>query len=338
MKALVTGATGFVGSHLVRRLIADGWRVVATKRRRSSLEHLPASQIDFVEWDVSSEPSEELEKALAEVDIVFHLAGVIKSLNKDDFYRINFEGTRLLYGMASKHGNIKRFVFFSSQAAAGPSPTVEGIDESAPCKPVCHYGRSKMLAEIFLAAKEACPFTIIRPPVVFGEKDPATGELFRAVAKGWRFRIAGFLKAISLVYVEDLVEGVISAATAEIAKGRTYFFCYDEPVSLDGFFDLIEDAFDGMADGKKRLVRRLTVTAAEVKFFAALAHLFGSVFGFVPSLNLYKLPHFAQRFWTIRCDRAKRELNFKPSFSIAESIRRTLQSYLDFKKRTNSSL
>jgi hypothetical protein len=79
---------------------------------------------------------------------------------------------------------------------------------------------------------------------VFGPQDPETGEIFHSAVRGWRLHIAGNLKAISLVYVKDLVEGVVRAATADIAKGKTYFFCYDEPVSLEGFFDLIENAFD----------------------------------------------------------------------------------------------
>jgi len=333
MRALVTGATGFVGSHLAKRLIKDGWEVLATKRQKSTLTRLAASQVKFVEWDILSEPTKELKEALAEVDVVFHLAGLIKALNKNDFYRVNFEGTKKLYEVVSKHKNIKRFILFSSQAAVGPSPSLDGIDESHPPHPTCHYGKSKLLAENFIKERQTCPFTIIRPPVVFGPQDPETGEIFHSAVRGWRLHIAGNLKAISLVYVKDLVEGVVRAATADIAKGKTYFFCYDEPVSLEGFFDLIENAFDEMSNRKKRPARRLTLTTTEVGFFAIVLHLLGSILGFVPSLNIHKLPHFKQRFWVIRCERAKKELNFKPSLSIVEAVRQTLESYLKTETR-----
>lgn len=319
MKALVTGATGFIGSHLVRRLVAGGWDVTVTKRKTSSLKLLEGLDLHFVEWDIRREPTSELLNALGNVDVVFHIAGLIKTLDESDFYEVNFEGTRRLFDAASEQPNISRFVYFSSQAAAGPSPTPNGIDETDRPHPVCHYGRSKLLAEEYIKRKGCVPFVIIRPPTVFGENDPETGVLFGSAVKGWRFHITGRLLAVSVVYVDDLVEGVIRAATAPIAENRTYFFSYERAVSMDEFYA-------AMGKVLRRRLRCISVGVTQLRAVATLAHFLGRLLGFTPSLNIHKIPHFTQRYWVIRSERARKELGFRPSVSFEEAVERTLRS------------
>lgn len=317
MRALVTGATGFIGSHLVRRLVGEGWEVIVTRRRTSSLRLLEGLDLAFVEWDIRRDPNAELLRVLESVDVVFHIAGLIKSLHKRDFYGVNFDGTRRIFDAASECSGVGRFVYFSSQAAAGPSPTPNGIDETDTPHPVCHYGRSKLLAEEHIKRKGGVPFVIVRPPLVFGENDPETGVLFKSASRGWRFHITGRLLAVSVVYVDDLVEGVFRAATAPIAENRTYFFSYERAVSMDEFYAV-------MGRAMRRRLRCVSVGETQLRAIATVAHLLGRFLRFTPSLNLHKVPHFTQRYWVVRSERARKELGFRPSVPFEDAVARTL--------------
>lgn len=319
MRALVTGATGFIGSHLLRRLLSEGWEVTATKRKSSSLKLLEGVDVGFVEWDIRSPPDGEVRRVLSGVDVVFHLAGLIKTLCSKKFYEVNLEGTRRIYDVVSEHRNIRRFIYFSSQAAAGPSPTPYGIDETDAPHPVCHYGRSKLLAEQYIKGKATVPFVIVRPPFVFGANDPETGTIFKSAVKGWKLHITGRLLAVSMVYVDDLLDGVLRAATASIAENRTYFFSYERPISMDEFYTMMERVL-----GKK--LRCVTLTELELSLIAMAGHSMGMLFGFIPSFNLHKLPHLRQCYWVIRSERARKELGFRTSTTIEEAVERTIRS------------
>jgi dihydroflavonol-4-reductase len=218
---LVTGATGFIGSHLVDKLCASGMAVRAMVRRIDRDWPCPTAQCDLL-------AGAGLEDALEGVDTVIHLAGATKALSSEGYYRANVEATAAL-ARALRHRAVG-LVHVSSLAAAGPSPDGAPVDEDAPPHPVSQYGRSKLEGE--RVAREIKPDTVIvRPPVVYGPGDRGVFRILKSVSRGWMLEIGGGDRWFSAVYVSDLVDGLIQAATHAAARGRTYFLAHPKPNS-----------------------------------------------------------------------------------------------------------
>ena len=159
MNALVTGATGFIGRRLVRNLTRRGDKVTCLIRSSSNTASLRTFPVQFVIGELGDPAS--LIRAVADKDYIFHLAGVIQAVHEQTFEAINTEGTRnLVSACLQSSPGIKRFVFVSSIAAAGPNQTEKPVSESQEARPVSAYGRSKIAAErIVLEAGTEMPAT-----------------------------------------------------------------------------------------------------------------------------------------------------------------------------------
>ncbi len=206
---LVTGGTGFIGSHLVERLAAQRRAVRCLVRPSSNLRDFPAG-IELAQGDLESGAG--LADALHAVDTVIHLAGVTKARSPADYDRGNAAATAQLVGAAASSG-IHRFVHVSSLAAAGPSSSNGPLSEEDAPRPVSHYGRSKLAGEQFVRQSPlADRAVIVRPPVVYGPRDRDVYQMIRTVAGGWMLQIGSVRRYFSLVYVGDLVDGLIAAA------------------------------------------------------------------------------------------------------------------------------
>jgi dihydroflavonol-4-reductase len=208
VKALVTGANGFVGAHLVEALRGRGHSVRALVRKTSDLTHLPKDGLELAYGDVTDASS--LPAAMDGVDVVFHVAGITKSWTAAEFERINVGGTVNVMSAAAERAPPPHVVFVSSIAAAGPCGSDKPLEEGDACKPVSRYGESKALAEQKvreLAAK--VPVSIVRPPMVFGPRDRDVFELFKMAAGGLVLQ-AGFApRRFSMVDVRDLAVGLV---------------------------------------------------------------------------------------------------------------------------------
>ena len=211
MTTLVTGASGFIGSHLVEALLARGARVRVLLRKSSSREWLSGLQIESVIGDLFSPAP--LREAVRDVDYIYHSAGVTKARTPAEYFKGNTLGTKnLLAAVREINPGLKRFVQISSQAAVGPSPSSTPIDETVVAHPITNYGRSKWAAEEECHAQaSAFPITIVRPPVVFGPRDKDVFEFFRTVSRGLQPMVGFSDKQVSMVHVADLVRGFILA-------------------------------------------------------------------------------------------------------------------------------
>lgn len=220
---LVTGGSGFIGSHLLDRLAAERLPVRALVRRAAPL----AVGVESVRGDLAS--GEGLAEAVRGAEIVIHLAGATKALTAEGYYSGNVRATENLVRAAAAAGPI-RFVYVSSLAACGPSPEGCAIDEEHEPRPISHYGKSKLEAERLV--RGTFPDAIVvRPPVVYGPRDTGVLPLLKSVSSGIILEIAGGERWISMIYVQDLIEGLITAAHSPHAAGRTYFMSHPNPVS-----------------------------------------------------------------------------------------------------------
>ena len=214
-QAMITGATGFIGSHLVEALVEGGADVTCLHRAASDTSMLRQLSARCIQADVTDPAA--LSAAVRGVEVVFHVAGATHALRASDYHRVNAEGTRSLLAACAAMESPPVVVVVSSIAAAGPAAT-RPLVESDPARPVSHYGRSKRAAE--LAAHtfaDRLPITVVRPAIVFGPRDSALLSIFRPIRRfgvhlvpGWR------ASQVSLVHVTDLCAAMLAAA----ARGR----------------------------------------------------------------------------------------------------------------------
>ena len=230
MKVLLTGASGFVGSHILDSLCSRGIQVVAPLRRNSDRSFLDATNPLMEVREGSISDPDILPSLMKGVTHVIHCAGATKARKVKDFYTINQMVTRHLVQAANAQGNIARFLLISSLAAAGPGTPQKPARESDPPSPVSHYGRSKLAAEEEVRTLCRFPFTIIRPPAVYGPRDRGFLPLFAAVRKHLR-PCPSESQQLSLVHVKDLAEAAVHSLNHPAAVGKTYFAAGSEIVS-----------------------------------------------------------------------------------------------------------
>jgi len=235
MKILLTGANGFVGSHILDRLLAQNLPVAVLLRPRSDRRFI-AEQLARVEVRPGAlDQPASLDPALADVTHVIHCAGATKALDADGFFAVNQLGTRHLVAAVNRcGGQIQRFIHLSSLAAAGPATSAKPRRETDAPLPVSDYGRSKLAAEREVSEGCRADWTILRPPAVYGPRDGEFLRLFRAVRAHLRPSFGGGRQELSLVYVEDLAAAIVAAVRHPNAAGETFFVAPAEVVTAAG--------------------------------------------------------------------------------------------------------
>ncbi len=224
MNVLVTGATGFVGSHLVEALCRRGDQVTALARSAAKAAALAPLGVRVVPGDLGDTAS--LDRAVAGQDIIYHVAGLVAARDEAEFLRANRDGTASLLASASRAGSA-RFVLVSSMAAGGPSQPGRPLTGTESPHPVTAYGRSKLAAEVAVTAG-ALPWVIVRPPTVYGPRDREVLKVFRMVRLGVAPVFGDGSQQLSAVHGGDLAGALVAAATAPSAAGKIYYACHPE--------------------------------------------------------------------------------------------------------------
>jgi nucleoside-diphosphate-sugar epimerase len=230
MKAFVTGGTGFVGSHLVTALLGRGDEVVVLARDLQKVERVfPAeARPQVVKGTLDDRAA--LASGMADADLVFHVAGVTAAPSRKEFFRANAEATRLVAEVATEVApRLQRFVYVSSQAASGPSRRGVALTESADPRPLTAYGASKLAGERALQDLKL-PWTVVRPPTVYGPRDLELLRLFRLVRFGLAPVFGDGSQQLSLIYAVDLAAALLRAAASPRA-GCTYFAAHTQVVT-----------------------------------------------------------------------------------------------------------
>jgi dihydroflavonol-4-reductase len=254
VKALVTGATGFVGSHLVERLLREGVEVACLVRPTSSLAHLEG--LDVERRVATLEDPEALERAVEGAELVFHCAGLTRARSLPAYAAANVAGTqRLLHAVAQQGRTLRRFVYVSSLAAVGPCPSDEPFDERTVCLPRDAYGATKLAAErAVLAELKWLPGVVVRPPAVYGPRDRNFLPLFRMAR---RFGLAPVIgspaKQLTLVHAADLADCLWRAATVDAAEGQAYF--------VGSGTHTWSEVLDALAEALGKRLRRMPIPA-----------------------------------------------------------------------------
>jgi nucleoside-diphosphate-sugar epimerase len=243
MKVLLTGANGFVGSHLLDQLVTRG-TPTAVLLRPGADRRLVEAQLPHAEVRLGSitEPAT-LAPALREITHVIHCAGRTKAHRVADFYHTNELGTRHLVEAVNRASPaVQRLVLVSSLAAAGPATVAAPSREADPPNPVSDYGRSKLAGERVVQGESRAPWVILRPPAVYGPRDSDFLQLFKAVRAHVLPRFGGGRQPLSLVQVEDLAAATRVALEHPAAVGRIFNVAADERVTVAGLGRIIAEA------------------------------------------------------------------------------------------------
>jgi len=323
---LVTGATGFIGSHLVRELIRlkeknnTSEDIVCLVRKTSELESIDGLKIKLVIGDLRDKNS--LIPAVKGAKYIYHLGAELHTICRQRFLDTNVNGTRNLLEIAKEHSQetLKRFLFVSSQAAAGPATDENPIDETqAPIVPaVSWYGESKMEAE---KVKEEfandIPITTVRPSTVYGERDPGMKQVFNAVASHIHPK-TGFKKRFTgMIYAPDLVKGMIAAATNPKTIGETYFLTNPSNYTV---IEMVKIMAKGIG-------KPWGITIPIPIFFFRIIALFSEWFYLLsrkkPLPSRDKVRDLAQVYWLCTPQKAKKDFDWEAQTPLAEGLGKT---------------
>ena len=322
MNVLVTGATGFVGSHVVDILLERGYDVSYIARSTSNLRWLEGKKARRVDGSLSDMAS--LRSAVGDADVVIHVAGMIAAKSEADFLRGNRDATQhLIDAVDAYRPSLQRFTHISSLAVAGPASGLEQpVTETDTCKPITAYGRTKKLAEdVVRATRDRLPITILRPPAVYGQRDEATLTFFQTVNRGIAPLIGFDEKYVSFIHVRDLARGIVDATFHPKAVGETYF------ITSHDYYTWPEISTVSAAVLGKRSLRRVRLPHAVVFGIAGVAG-FLSKFRSKPGvLDYEKGIDITRRYWICSPEKAKRELGFQSQVSLQEGVQQTVAWY-----------
>lgn len=316
MNTLVTGSNGFIGSALVEKLLQQGHQVVCLVRKSSNLQWLQNLPVSFCYADLRTGTG--LTQALKGIDWVFHLAGVTKARVRQGYLDGNVLATKQLLQACR---DIDKFVYVSSQAAAGPSLHGQALTEQDEPHPISIYGESKWLAEQeVLQQAHRLSVTIVRPPSVYGPRDRDVFVYFQNVKKGFLLVLGQGTQRVSLVHVADLVDGMILAAENSKANGQIYY------LSGDGEYDwLTIGRYIAQAMAKKTIT--IHVPHWALRTVSQLNIAFSTLARKPALLNKDKVSEMVQPSWLCSNQKAKRELGFQPRLTAEQGLAQTAQWY-----------
>lgn len=308
---LVTGGTGFIGSHLLDRLTAAGESVRALVRRKTALPR----GVEAVSGDLAT--GKGLAEAVRGADTIIHIAGVIKALARDDYYVGNARATENLARAAVGRGT--RFVHVSSLAVCGPNPAESALDEDFEPRPLTHYGKSKLEAEQIV--RSLLPdAVIVRPPVVYGPRDTGVFPLLKSISRGVVLRISGGERWFSMIYVRDLVDGILAASSSPQALGRTYFLSHAKPLTWG---DL--DGTAARLMGRKPMV--LSIPKSAAYGIGCVAEAWSALIRKPGMISREKIAEATCARWVCDSRRASTELGFDAKTSLDAGLLETLTWY-----------
>ena len=322
-RILITGASGFVGYHLIIEALKNDFEVFAAIRNTSATKHLEGLAVNFVYPDFDDVVSLRDNICANKYTYIIHAAGLTKARSAAEYEHINAGYTYNLATASAYAGSVKKFVLISSLAAVGPLDNLSGvIDENTLPHPLTSYGRSKLLAEEKLGSVQNLNYTILRPTGVYGPRDRDIFLMFKQISLGLELYIGRLEQKLSLLYVTDLAKAAISALHAP--AGSIYNLSDGNCYSRYQLSDLTKQILS-----KKTLKFHLPVKF--VKLIAKVAETYSALNKKAAVLNAEKLSELTAVNWNCSIELAKAQINFKPAHNLQQGLTETLKWYADNK-------
>jgi nucleoside-diphosphate-sugar epimerase len=321
MKVFVTGGTGFTGSHLVQRLVKEGYDVGVLARKTSNTAMLEKLGVEIIHGDVTDKDL--VKKAVPGYDMVYHIAAMYREgggISEKPFWDVNAEGTRNMLD-ASVHANVDRFIHCSTGGVHG-NISKPPADESYPYNPGDVYQKSKLAGEKLALDyfAKGLPGVVVRPTAIYGPGDLRLLKLFKTIYTGRFFMIGSGEVLYHLVYIDDLIEGFILCGKKDKALGQTYIIGGERYLSLNKLVEIIANSLEVKVP-KIRFPFFWPVWAA-----AFACEIACWPFGISPPIFRRRVDIFRKnRAFDI--SKARKELGYEPKVSLNEGIKKTAQWY-----------
>ncbi len=322
MTVLLTGGSGFLGSHVAEQLSRAGRPVRALVRKTSDTRFLGSLPgVELV--DASMSDRDAIVRAAAGVTAIVHCAGLVKARSEEEFHRVNVGGTEHVLAAAAAAGpGLRRVVFVSSQTVGGPSDTLgRAVTADVPPRPLTAYARSKRAAErAVLEQRDAVPVVVLRPAAIYGPRDREILAFFKAVNARILPYFGSTEHRLSIVHGADAAAACIAAIDAPVPSGSVYYIDDGAVHTMADLFDAVERAM-----GKQAWLR-VPLPEALVRTVALGSELFGKVTNQAQMLTREKCNELF-REWVCDGEPARRELGWEPKIEIREGIRLTAAWY-----------
>jgi len=317
---LVTGGAGFIGSHLIEHLIENGYNITCLVRKEDDKRWIKDKNINLIYGDCTRKES--LKNVISnDTDYIFHLAGIMRASDPQEYFKVNFEGTKnLVETCIEKRIKLKRFIYVSSVAASGPSGKNSILKETDKPRPVTDYGRSKAMSENYLREKSKfLPFTILRPTLVYGPRNYRTiFSYFKFVSKGLKPMIGDGRS--NVIFVKDLARIMLISAKSQKTVNETYFLGEEKIYSFEEIADIIAQVM-----GKKPITIRFPIFSMFI--IGALLQSYATLTRTQPLFDLRRAHDLKYRYWM--CDTSKLVKHLGPLSlcSFREGVRVTVEWY-----------
>lgn len=319
---LVTGANGFVGSHLVEALLEQDYRVRCMVRRSSDLTYVRDLPVDWAYADLDS--GQDLRQACKGVDAVCHCAALTRALDEQTFMHVNAYGTKALAEACLEAApDLKRFLFISSLSACGPATSADDlVDELCRSAPITWYGRSKLAAEeALLDLADRLAVTIVRAAAVFGPRDRDLFTYFDLVNRGLDLQLGRSERCASLIYVHDLVQLLLLGLEDNGAIGQIYLACGHATAHTE-----LSAAIARTLDKQPRQIRLPMAVLTPIAWWATVQ---GRLTRRPALLNDQRILDLRQPYWLCSDEKAQRELGFAPDYDLQTALQETTDWYVD---------
>jgi nucleoside-diphosphate-sugar epimerase len=316
VRAALTGGTGFVGGHLAEALVARGASVRALVRTPARAGRLRELGCRLVEGGLEDEAA--IGRLVGGADVVFHVAGLVAARSPADFLRANRDGAARVAAAAAR-GGAGRLVLVSSLAVTGPSARGQRLDEGSGPGPVTAYGRSKQAGEAAVRAS-GVPYTIVRPPAVYGPHDRAFLAIFRAARRGIVPLLGSGEQEVTLVHARDLAEALVAASAPAATRGRTYHAGSEVPVTQRRLALAVGEAVG-------RRVRAVRLPAPIVRAALRAAGFAARAAGRTPLLDGDKANELLATGWACSSEALARDAGWRAAIPLAEGLAETARAY-----------
>lgn len=318
---LLTGATGFVGSHVVEACKGEGFRLKALVRKASDAERLEGEGVECVRGSLES--PEALKAAITGADAVLHLAAVTKARTPDEYQRANAAGTQaLIEAILCTDARPRRLVYLSSLAAVGPSFDGRPVTREVAPRPLTAYGRTKLAGEkVCEAVSDLIEVAILRAPAVYGPRDRDVFEFFQMAKRGILPLPSGPVRRLQMIHAADLARALVLAATAEGARG-VYHVAEARSYEWQEMARMVATAVGSKA-------RIITVPAALIATAAAVSETVTGLFGRSTIFNRDKARELLAPGWLCETELALRDFGFEAQIPLQAGLNQTAKWYFE---------
>ncbi len=322
-KILITGASGFVGSHLVEEALGRNLEVYAGVRKTSSRQYLQDGRIHFFEMDFSDMDDLKIKLSENNFDYIIHNAGIVSAPRLEDYFTVNYEYLKnLIEALNSNSINLEKFIYISSLASYGPASSSDLSDflkEEDQPRPINTYGKSKLKSEQFIASQNNLPYIIIRPTAIYGPREKEIFTFFKLINKNIEGYIGNKKQHLTFIYIKDLTKTILDATLSRFRE-KAYFIS-------DGKYYPQTDLGKYAKQFLDKKTFRLHVPVSLVKSIAWLLEQPAKLTRNYPALNLEKVHILESMNWKCDLTALKEDLNFRPQYDLERGLEETLKWY-----------